>query len=86
MAKKKGDLSNFKKELSFGIVFGLLVFALTLFDKLIYTMPQIIGIFLDLYGKCGYDRTYVGSILGLIYGFITGYVLAAVYNWFHERV
>jgi hypothetical protein len=84
--RKKKELEVFKKEISFGIVFGLIVFAITLMDKLLYTMPQIVGVFLDLYGKCGYDRTYIGSVLGLAYGFITGYVLAVVYNWFYRRI
>jgi len=86
MVRKKKELDKFKNEISLGIVFGLFVFALTLIDKLVYTMPQIIGMFLDLYGKCGYDRTYIGSVLGLAYGFITGYVLAVIYNWFRDRI
>jgi hypothetical protein len=86
MARKKKELEVFKKEISFGIIFGLLVFVFTLMDKLLYAMPQVIGVFLDLYGKCGYDRTYIGSVLGLAYGFITGYILAVVYHWFYERL
>jgi hypothetical protein len=84
--KSQESFNRFRKEMAFGIIFGFLVFFFTLFDKLIYNIPQIVGIFLDLYGKCGYDLTYLGSVLGLAYGFITGYLLMAVYNWLYRRV
>ena len=68
-----------------GIVLGLGIFIAT--NWLIVKGGPVVGRHLSLLGQffIGYEVTFVGSLIGLGYGFvggfIGGYVVARVYNW-----
>ncbi len=68
-----------------GLVLGIGIFLTTIF--LILKGGPIVGPHLALLGQIfiGYDVTFVGSLIGLGYGFVTGfiigYVVSRVYNW-----
>ncbi|MCC6168162.1 MAG: hypothetical protein IT329_13125 [Caldilineaceae bacterium] len=68
-----------------GIVLGLSIFIAT--NWLVVKGGEVVGPHLSLLGQFffGYSATFVGSFVGLGYGFITGFALgwfvAALYNW-----
>jgi|SRR5919109_5171733 hypothetical protein len=68
-----------------GLVAGLGIFVAT--NWLILKGGQVVGPHLGLLGQffIGYRVTFVGSLIGLAYGFIAGFVLgygiASMYNW-----
>jgi hypothetical protein len=76
----------------FGLVSGLLlgaaIFLATIF--LILKGGDPVGPHLALLGQffVGYQVTFLGSLIGLGYGFITGFIagsgVAWLYNWFAE--
>jgi hypothetical protein len=79
-----------------GIVLGLVIFIAT--NWLIFKGPTVridgqpvLGPHLSLLGQyfIGYHVTFLGSIVGFVYGFalgfIAGYSLSSLYNWFVNR-
>ncbi len=74
--------------LALGILWGGALFLMTLL--LTIKGGEVVGPHLELLGHFywGYSVTYFGSIIGLIYGFLTGYigalVLAFIYNTFSD--
>ena len=40
---------------------------------------------MDIYGKLGYNISWFGAVLGAIYAFIDGFILAALFAWFYNR-
>jgi hypothetical protein len=68
-----------------GLVVGLAIFVAT--NWLVLKGGDVVGPHLALLGQffIGYQVTFLGSIVGLAYGFVTGFVLgygvAALYNW-----
>ena len=71
--------------LTFGFLFGLGIFIAT--NILLIRGGENVGQHLALLGQffIGYQVTFAGSIIGLLYGFglgyATGYLIAALYNW-----
>jgi hypothetical protein len=65
-----------------GILWGFLVFAFTVLEtargaghtlgKLVIVCP-------------GYSVTYLGSVVGLIYGLVSGAILAAAFCWLYNK-
>jgi hypothetical protein len=79
-----------------GIVLGLVIFIAT--NWLIFKGPSVgkegqlvLGPHLGLLGQyfIGYRVTFLGSIIGFVYGlalgFVAGYSLSSLYNWFVNR-
>lgn len=68
-----------------GLVLGLVIFAAT--NWLVLKGGPVVGPHLALLGQFfpGYRVTFTGSLVGLAYGFVTGfaagYGVARVYNW-----
>jgi hypothetical protein len=71
--------------INLGLVFGITIFLAT--NILLIKGGDVIGPHLALLGQffIGYKVTFVGSIIGLLYGFgvgfILGYTFAHLYNW-----
>ena len=69
-----------------GILLGGVIFVAT--NWLVVKGGSVVGPHLALLSQflIGYRVTFVGSLIGLAYGFvggaIAGYVLARLYNWF----
>ena len=72
-----------------GLVAGLGVFVAT--NWLVLKGGPVVGPHLALLGQflIGYHVTFLGSLVGLAYGFVggclVGYVVGRVYNWAAER-
>lgn len=58
-----------------GILFGAIIFLMTLLGILFNFFPETLSLVSDWYGLIGYDVTPIGMLLGLIYGFIDGFIL-----------
>ncbi len=69
-----------------GLILGLGIFLVTNF--LILKDGPVVGPHLALLGQIfiGYKVTFVGSLIGLGYGFVTGFIIgyfvSRIYNWF----
>ena len=64
-----------------GIVTGICVLLITLFASY---FPGCSNLILEAYGRFGYSLKGIGMLLGLVYGFIDGFIVvwlfALIYN------
>ena len=73
----------------FGLITGLGIFVVTIF--LLIKGGEVVGPHLSLLGQffIGYQVTFVGSIIGLLYGFgfgfLVGYLFEQCAYWFQPR-
>ena len=65
-----------------GILWGFLLFAVTLLEAARGEGHTLIALS-ALYA--GYSVTYLGSLAGLVYGFVSGALLGAVFCWLYNR-
>lgn len=72
--------------ISGGIFMAIILFLLTLGGKLFGLFSQTLNIFLDLFGKLGYNVSYFGIILSLVYGFVLGFILSWLYTYIYSRM
>lgn len=70
--------------LAAGIFWGIMLFGWTLLALWTGYAREI----LELIGKIylGYSVSYLGSLLGLIYGFIDAFVGCAIFAWLYNRL
>ena len=69
-----------------GILFGGVIFLVTIIGKLTGLFSGVLNFFLQIYGGLSYDVTWFGVILGGVYGFVTGFILFYLYSLIHERI
>jgi hypothetical protein len=65
-----------------GILWGLLLCALTLLEAargVGHTLGALAAVYL------GYSVTYLGSVAGLVYGFVSGALIGAAFCWLYNR-
>jgi ABC-type transport system involved in cytochrome c biogenesis permease subunit len=65
-----------------GILWGVLLFALTLLEAARgagHTLWLLSAVYL------GYSVTYPGSVVGLVYGFVSGALIGAAFCWLYNR-
>jgi hypothetical protein len=65
-----------------GILWGLLVFAFTVLETARgagHTLGKLVIVY------PGYSVTYLGSVVGLIYGLVSGAILAAAFCWLYNK-
>ncbi len=69
-----------------GIVTGLIILVAT--NWLVIKDGENVGTHLSLLSNffIGYSVTFVGSLIGAIYGFLTGYVFGFLTAWIYNRV
>jgi hypothetical protein len=65
-----------------GILWGFLLFALTLLET-VRGVGHTLGALSALYP--GYSVTYLGSVAGLVYGFVSGALIGAAFCWLYNR-
>ena len=89
MEKKKcGYLSPKALALSLGVFWGAYVFLLGIIltvapnAKFFWVSNEFLGILASLYP--GYEATWIGSFIGLVWGFICGAVGGAIIAWLHN--
>ncbi|MEK6887641.1 MAG: bacteriophage holin [Candidatus Aenigmatarchaeota archaeon] len=70
-----------------GILWGLVIFVLTLISVPTGYATQYLNVLSSIY--IGYSVSLVGSVIGMIHGFICGfvglYLLAWLYNWLGRK-
>jgi hypothetical protein len=65
-----------------GILWGFLLFAFTLLETARgegHTLIVLSTLYL------GYSVTYLGSVVGLVYGFVSGALIGAAFSWLYNR-
>ncbi len=65
-----------------GILWGFLVFVFTIIEAA-RGLGQTLGKLTAIY--VGYSVTYAGSLVGLVYGFVTGVLIGAAFCWLYNR-
>jgi hypothetical protein len=70
-----------------GIIWGLGMFVLTLLSMATGYAQDFLNVIAAIYP--GYSITFVGGLLGLVYGFLDAfvglYLFALLYNWLENR-
>ena len=69
--------------LAAGIVWGLVVFIVTL-ASVGRGAGQHVGLLSVIY--LGYRVSFLGSIIGLVYGFVNGLLLGALFAWLYNQL
>jgi hypothetical protein len=69
-----------------GILFAIVLLVLSMLSKYLSLFDGFTNFFLDLFSEFGYDLHWWGLILGVIYSFITGYVLSCLYVWIRGKL
>ncbi|NCN86330.1 hypothetical protein GW932_00710 [archaeon] len=69
-----------------GIFLGTIFLVLSLCSKFLGLFNQSLNFFFDLFSKIGFDLTYFGIFLGLIYSFILGFILFVFYFWVYSKL
>ena len=65
-----------------GILWGFLLFALTLLEAargVGHTLSVLSALYL------GYSVTYLGSVVGLVYGFVSRALIGGAFCWLYNR-
>ena len=70
--------------LALGIVWGVFVFLLALAGLFFGYGTEIVEILSTLYR--GYNSTFGGGIIGLIWGFFDAYVVGVIGAWLYNRL
>jgi hypothetical protein len=65
-----------------GILWGFLLFAFTLLEAA-RGVGHTLNVLSTLY--LGYSVTYLGSVVGLVYGFVSGALIGAAFCWLYNR-
>jgi len=68
--------------LTAGILSGFLLFAVTLLEAA-RGAGRTLGLLAVVYP--GYSVTYLGSVVGLVYGFVSGAFIGAAFCWLYNR-
>lgn len=70
--------------LAAGIFWGLSMFVMTLIN--IYTgyAGQWLSLMADIYP--GYEISFLGSVIGLAYGFVDGFVGLFIFAWIYNKL
>ncbi len=77
-----GKLNACKLGVAAGILWSILIFAMTWISM--YTGYGMFWLsqWMDIYP--GYDLSVVGSFIGLVYGFIDGFVCLFIFGWLYN--
>jgi hypothetical protein len=68
--------------LSFGILWGVVVFAMTLLSVYTGYLSHIAELIVGVYPY--YSVTVTGSVAGLVWGFIDGLVAGVIFGWIYN--
>lgn len=85
MKEKFGKLNVLKFGIAGGIVTAICISFTTLLG--------IFGFFLEynnlivsIYGFLGYSLSWLGVILGAVYGFVDGFILTIIFAWIYNKL
>jgi hypothetical protein len=75
----------------FGLAGGKIC-ALVVFITVLSGLYNVLGGFpmlnlfiLDMYGRLGFSISWAGAIIGAVYAFVDGFILAALFAWVYNR-
>jgi len=85
MAKKFAKLSAVRFGVACGVIAAIIV-ALTTIAGIFGAVPNWIRLLTDCYGFVGYNTSAIGVILGAIYAFIDGFIIAGVFALLYNRM
>lgn len=80
-------LNAMKLALTGGIYFGA-CYALCTLASLwgIPGFPPFTKLLVDFYGPWGYDVTYLGVLVGAIWGFVEGFIHLGIFGWLYNMM
>jgi len=82
---KYQKLNAVKFGLACGIVSGVFIALTTLFS--LYGYATLWGNLIeDIYGFMGYSISWIGVLIGAIYGFIDGFVMTSIFAWIYNKL
>jgi hypothetical protein len=88
MAEKFLKFHPVKFGLACGIVSAIFVFITTIAG--IYSwlggFPLWNALILDIYGSLGFDISWLGALLGALFAFIDGFILAIIFAWIYNKI
>jgi hypothetical protein len=67
-----------------GILWGVMMFVMTLANIWFGYGTMWLALMADIYP--GYEVTYIGSIVGLVYGFLDGFVGLFIIGWLYNKI
>jgi len=70
--------------ISGGILWGMLLFIITLANISTGYAPMWVALMADIYP--GYHASYIGSLLGLVYGFADGFLGLYLLAWLYNKI
>lgn len=82
--EKFGKLNILKFGIAGGITTGICV-AFTTILGIYGLFPEYNNLIISIYGVLGYSISWVGILLGAIYGFIDGFILTAIFAWVYNK-
>ena len=69
-----------------GVIGGLFVLFASL-SALMNAAPTFVSIIKEIYGPFGYaPENILKSVLGIIYGFIDGFIVAVIFGWIYNKI
>jgi len=83
LAKKFSELKVTAIGMASGVIYGLCLFTCALWAMAIGYSGQF-GILSVIYP--GYSATLLGSIGGLLYGLIDGFLMGAIFAWIYNKM
>ena len=97
MARKKFNFNVFRKPkeaklnaVKFGLAGGITTAICVLFTSLLVWInyaPMWVALITDIYGSFGYDATtFFGTVLGVIYSFIDGFLLTWIFALIYNKL
>ena len=82
---KYPGLDIVKFGLAGGILCGLFMLGATI-AGMFGSFPVWMSFLLDTYGGFGYNLTWLGAIVGTLYGFIDGFLFTAIFAWIYNKL
>lgn len=81
-----GRLNKIKFGIAGGILFGIILFFLSLTATFSDYGAGVVAMFMSVYGLFGYQATILGAFLGLIYGFVDGFIISFLFAWIYNKL
>lgn len=83
---KKNNSSKFvdakKLGLAGGIIWGVVLFLITLISVCTGYATEFLNLIISIYP--GFSITYAGSLVGLVYGFVDGFIALFLLGWIYN--
>ncbi len=85
MSEKFGKINPFKFGIAGGITAGICI-AFTTILGIYGFFPEYNNLIVSIYGFLGYSISWIGVLLGTIYGFIDGFILTTIFAWIYNKL